>query len=58
MAPLPLDERRAVKLAEACDLIDDERPRGANWKQRHAEAYAALGRACNLAAENARKARS
>lgn len=54
MSPLPLDERRIGKLAEVCDAIDDEQPRGAGWKQRHAEAYAALARACDRAADNAR----
>lgn len=55
MKPLPLDERRVGKLADACDLIDDEQPRKPGWKQRHADAYAALARACNTAADNARR---
>jgi hypothetical protein len=56
MTPLPLDEARVGKLADACDALDEEKPRGPGWKQRHAEAYAALGRACNTAASNARAA--
>lgn len=58
MSPLPLDERRVGKLADACDLIDEETPRGPDWKQRHAAAYAALADACDLAAVNARLHRS
>lgn len=57
MIPLPLDERRVGKLADACDAVDDEQPRQPGWKERHAAAYAALARACNTAADNARKAR-
>lgn len=56
MAPLPLDERRVGKLSDACDLIDDERPRGPDWQERHKVAYRALADACNLAATNARAA--
>ncbi|MEG8054608.1 hypothetical protein QP185_17880 [Sphingomonas aerolata] len=28
MTPLPIDERRIAKLAQACDLIEEERPHG------------------------------
>lgn len=55
MTPLPIDERRVGKLAAACDLLDDERPRGAGWKERHAAAYRALADACNTAARNAKE---
>lgn len=53
MTPFPLDDRRIAKLSEACDALDEERPRQPNWKQRHATAYDALARACDLAAANA-----
>lgn len=56
MTPLPIDDRRVGRLAAICDAIDDERPRGPGWKDRHAVAYAALARACDLAATNARLA--
>jgi hypothetical protein len=54
MTPLPIDERRVARLSDACDLIDDERPRVAGWKERRDRAYRALADACNLAADNAR----
>ena len=54
MSPLPIDDRRIAKLADACDLIDEERPRGPDWKARHNAAYFALARACDQAGINAR----
>ena len=54
MSPLPLDERRVGKLADECDALDAENPRKPDWKARHTAAYAALARACNTAADNAR----
>lgn len=42
MTPLPIDERRITKLAQACDLIEQERPHGPFWKLRKAKAYAEL----------------
>ena len=56
MTPLPIDDRRVGKLAFECDAIDDEKPRQAGWKERHAAAYRALADACNLAARNATNA--
>ena len=58
MSPLPFDERRIAKLAEACDSIDAETPRKPDWKRRNVAAYKALGVACDLAAANARAALS
>lgn len=57
MTPLPIDERRIAKLAQACDLIEEERPHGPFWKLRKAKAYTELGSACDLAGTNARRAR-
>lgn len=57
MTPLPIDECRITKLAQACDLIEEERPHGPFWKLRKAKAYAELGSACDLAGANARRAR-
>jgi hypothetical protein len=37
MTPLPIDERRIAKLAQACDLIEEERPHGPFWKLRTAK---------------------
>jgi len=57
MTPLPIDERRITKLAQACDAIEEKRPHGPFWKLRKAKAYAELGSACDLAGANARRAR-
>jgi hypothetical protein len=57
MTPLPIDDKRVGRLAKICDAIDDERPRGPGWKDRHAQAYAVFAKACDLAAANARIAR-
>ena len=57
MTRLPIDERRIAKLAQACDLIEEERPHGPFWKLRKAKAYAELGNACDLAGTNSRRAR-
>jgi hypothetical protein len=56
MTPLPIDDKRVGRLAAICDAIDDERPRGPAWTDRHAVAYANLAKACDLAAVNARTA--
>lgn len=57
MAPLSIDERRVTRLAEECDRIEEQRPRDAAWKMRHAAAYLALANACNLALKNAKTMR-
>jgi len=55
--PLPIDQRRITKLAQACDLTEEEQPHGPFWKLRKAKAYAELGSACDLAGAKARRAR-
>lgn len=57
MTPLPIDERHITRLAQTCDLIEEERPQGPFWKLRKAKAYAELGSACDLAGSNVRLAR-
>ena len=52
MTPLPIDERRVGRLADAADAADEDRSPG--WKERRSAAYSALARACDLAAVNAR----
>jgi len=58
VTPLPIDDRRVGKLADACDLIDAENPRRPKWRERKDAAYAALAAACNLAATNAKGVQS
>jgi hypothetical protein len=58
MTPLPIDDRRIGKLADACDAIEDEQPRGPNWKARREAAYRALADAADRAARNARQMRN
>ena len=53
--PLPLDERRILKLTELCDALEAENP-SASRNERLAEAYRNLARACDAAADNARAA--
>lgn len=55
MTPLPIDERRVAKLAEEADKADAMRGPGA--KAARTLAYRRLAAACNLAADNARRAR-
>lgn len=57
LTPLPIDERRVGKLADACDTIEAESPRGADWKLRRSGAYQALAEACYLAELNAKDQR-